>query len=106
MFVFIDYQVDSLVSQEYVSKGVSSIMTISPPKWLNIVLEINGILCHCMEKEATRRMLFVNDVKQGIHSPTVPIIVGSKQGCHVDDSGRTDGRSDNGRWGVRDLDAL
>jgi hypothetical protein len=63
MFVFIDYQVDSLVSQEYVPKGVSSVVLTSPPKWLNIVLDINGILCHCMEKAATRRMLFMNDVK-------------------------------------------
>jgi hypothetical protein len=31
-----------------------------------------------MEKAATRGMLFVNDVKQGIHSPTVPTIVGPK----------------------------
>jgi hypothetical protein len=78
MFVFIDYQVDSLVSQEYVPKGVSSVVSTSPPKWLNIVLDINGILCHCMEKAATRGMFFVNDVKQGIHSPTVPTIVGPK----------------------------
>jgi hypothetical protein len=78
MFVFIDYQVDSLVSEEYVPKGVSSVVSTSPPKWLNIVLDINGILCYCMEKAATRRMFFVNDVKQGIHSPTVPTIVGPK----------------------------
>jgi hypothetical protein len=35
---------------------------------------------------------------------------GSAQGCHADDSGRTDGRtdrrSDDGRWVVRDLDTL
>jgi hypothetical protein len=49
----------------------------SPPKWLNIILDIKGILCHYMEK-VTRGMLFVNDVKQGIHSPTVPTIVGPK----------------------------
>jgi hypothetical protein len=78
MFVFIDYQVDSLVLEEYVPKSVSSIVLTSPPKWLNIVLDINSILCHCMEKAATRGMLFVNDVKQGIHSPTVPTIVGPK----------------------------
>jgi hypothetical protein len=78
MFVFIDYQVDSLVSEEYVLKGVSFVVSTSPPKWLNIVLDINDILCHCMEKAATRGMLFVNDVKQGIHSPTVPTIVGPK----------------------------
>jgi hypothetical protein len=29
-----------------------------------------------------------------------------KQGCHADVFGRTDGRSDDGRGGVRDLDAL
>jgi hypothetical protein len=42
---------------------MSSVVSISPPKWLNIVLDINGILCHCMEKAATRGILFVNDVK-------------------------------------------
>jgi hypothetical protein len=31
-----------------------------------------------MEKAVTRGMLFVNDVKQGIHSTTVPTIVGTK----------------------------
>jgi hypothetical protein len=62
-FFFIDYQVDSLVSEEYIPKGVSSVVSTSPTKWLNIVLDINGILCHCMEKAATRGMLFVNDVK-------------------------------------------
>jgi hypothetical protein len=63
MFVFIDYLVDSLISQEYVPKGVSSVVSTSPPKWLNIVLDINGILCHCMEKAAIIGMLFMNDVK-------------------------------------------
>jgi hypothetical protein len=28
------------------------------------------------------------------------------QGCQADDNGQTDGRSDDGRWIVRDLDAL
>jgi hypothetical protein len=28
------------------------------------------------------------------------------QGCHADDSRQTDGRTDDGRWVVRDLDAL
>jgi hypothetical protein len=67
-----------LVSEEYVPKDVSSVVSTSPPKWLNIILDINDILCHCMEKAATRGMFFVNDVKQGIHSPTVPTIVGPK----------------------------
>jgi hypothetical protein len=78
MFVFIDYLVDSLVLQEYVPKGMSSVVSTSPPKWLNIVLDIKSILYHCMEKAATRGMLFMNDVKQGIHSPTIPTIIGPK----------------------------
>ena len=46
MFVFVDYQIDSLVSEEYVPKGVSFVVSTSPLKWLNIVLDINGIQCH------------------------------------------------------------
>jgi hypothetical protein len=49
-----------------------------PPKWLNIVLDINGILCHCIEKKAMNRMPFVNSVQQGIHSTTVPTTVDPK----------------------------
>jgi hypothetical protein len=67
-----------LVLKEYVPKGVSSIVLTNPPKWLNIVLDINGILCQCMEKVATNRMPFVNDVRDGIHSSTVSTIVGPK----------------------------
>jgi hypothetical protein len=50
------------VSKEFI---LSSKVLIGPPKWLNIVLDINGILCHCMEKKATNRMPFVNSVQQG-----------------------------------------
>jgi hypothetical protein len=65
LFVFNDYQVDSLVSEEFVPNEQSTVVSIDPkPKWLNIVLDINGILCHCMEKKATIRMLFVNSVQQ------------------------------------------
>jgi hypothetical protein len=78
LFVFNDYQVDSLVLDEFVLNEQSSVVSTGPPKWLNIVLDINGILCHCMEKKATNRMLFVNSVQQGIHLFTVPTIVGLK----------------------------
>jgi hypothetical protein len=74
--VFIDYQVDSLVLEEYVPKGVFPVVLTTPTKWLNIVLDMNGILCHCMEKAGTSRMPFVYDVRQGIHSSTVPTIMG------------------------------
>jgi hypothetical protein len=79
LFVFNDYQVNSLVSEEFVPNEQSAVVLTDPkPKWLNIVLDINGILCHCMEKKATNRMPFVNSVQQGIHSSTVPTIVGPK----------------------------
>jgi hypothetical protein len=67
-----------LVLEEYVPKVVSLVVLTSPPKWLNIVLDINGILCHYMEKAATNRMPFVNDVRDGIHSSMVPTIVEPK----------------------------
>ena len=76
--VFIDYQVDCLLSEEYVPEGVSPVVLTTKAKWLNIILDINGILCHCMEKTRTSKITFVYDVKHGIHSSTVPTIVGPK----------------------------
>jgi hypothetical protein len=67
-----------LVLEEYVLKGVSSILLTSPPKWLNIVLDINGILSHCTEKVVINKMPFVNDVRDGIHSSTISTIVRPK----------------------------
>jgi hypothetical protein len=79
LFVFNDYQVDSLVSEEFVPNEQSAVVSTDPkPKWLNIVLDINDILCHCMEKKATNRMPFVNSAQQGIHSSTVPTFVRPK----------------------------
>jgi hypothetical protein len=48
--------------EKFVPNEQSSIVSTGPPKWLNIVLDINGILCHCMEKKTTNRMSFVNFV--------------------------------------------
>ena len=76
--IFIDYHVDCLLLEEYISKGVSPVVLTTKAKWLNIVLDINGILCHCMEKVGMSKMLFVYDVKYKIHSSTVPTIIGPK----------------------------
>ena len=76
--IFIDYQVDCLLSEEYVPEGVSPIVLTTKAKWLNFVLDINGILCHCVEKVETSKMLFVYDVKHGIRSSTIPTIIGPK----------------------------
>jgi hypothetical protein len=79
LFVFNDYQVDSLVSKEFIPNEQSAVVSTDPkPKWLNIVLDINGILFHCIEKKTTNKMPFVNSVQQRIHSSTVPTIVGPK----------------------------
>jgi hypothetical protein len=67
-----------LVSKEYVPDGVSPVVLTTKVKWLNIVLDINGILCHYKEKVGTSRMPFVYDERQGIHSSMVPTIVGPK----------------------------
>jgi hypothetical protein len=67
------------VLEEFVSNEQSAVVSTDPkPKWLNIVLDINGILCHCLEKKTTNRMPFVNSVQQGIHLSTVPTIIGLK----------------------------
>ena len=68
-----------MVSEEFVLNEQSAIESTNPkPKWLNIVLDINGILYHCMDKKATKRMLFVNSMHQRIYSSTAPTIVGLK----------------------------
>ena len=76
--VFIDYQVDYLLSKEYVPKNVSPVVLTTKAKWLNIILDINGISCHYMEKVGMNKMLFVYDVEHGIHSSTVPMVFGPK----------------------------
>jgi hypothetical protein len=78
LFVFNDYQVNSLISEEFNPNEQSSVVSTGPPKWLNVILDINEILYHCMEKKAANRMLFVNSVQQGIHSSMVPSNVGPK----------------------------
>ena len=76
--VFINYHVDCLLLEEYVPEDVSPVVLTTKAKWQNIVLNIKGILCHCMEKVGTSKMPFVYDVKHGIHSSMVPTIIGPK----------------------------
>ena len=46
-------------------------------KWLNVILDLNGILCVCEEKRFLPRNQQYNTVR-GRHSSTVPSIVGPK----------------------------
>ena len=79
MFVFNDYQVNSLVSENFVPNEQSTIVLTNPkPKWLNIILDINSILCYYMDKKATNMMSFVNSIHQRIHLSTAPTIVEPK----------------------------
>jgi hypothetical protein len=64
-----------LVLEEFVLKEKSSVVLTSTSKWLNIILDINDILCHCMEEAAKNRMPFINFVNQRVHSSMVPTIV-------------------------------
>jgi hypothetical protein len=47
-------------------------------KWLNVVLDISGILCHCVDKSTARRQGFTNNVSQHEFSSTTPTVVGPK----------------------------
>ena len=59
------------MSEEFVPNEQSVVVSTCPKrKWLNIFLDINGILCY--------KMPFVNSVQQWIHLSTVPTIVGLK----------------------------
>jgi len=59
----------------------------SLPRWLNIVFDLNGILCACEEfRLRDPKLLFNND--RATHSSTVPALVGPKlvwvrPGCNV-----------------------
>ena len=67
------------MSEEFVPNEQSAVVSTDPkPKWLNIVLDINGILCHYMDKKVTNRMPFMNSVHQGIHSSMALTIIGPK----------------------------
>ena len=47
-------------------------------KWLNIFLDLNGVLCHCVERSAAsqRRRTFCED--QHVYPLRIPTLVGPK----------------------------
>lgn len=53
-------------------KGVTS------KKWLNIVLDINGILCKCVERRLGLKDSVTNHINLSVHSPKFATIVGPK----------------------------
>jgi hypothetical protein len=65
-------------------------------------------MCHIiLESQFRALQLLTNQHPEKSQTKKSTFEVGTiNQGCHADVFGRTDGRSDDGRGGVRDLDAL
>ena len=49
-----------------------------PSKWLNIVLDLNGVLCRCVERSSTRRHRRILREDQHVYSSWIPTLVGPK----------------------------
>ena len=49
-----------------------------PSKWLNIVLDLNGVLCQCVERSSARRHERTLCEDQLIYSSRIPTLVGPK----------------------------
>ena len=52
--------------------------TASASKWLNIVLDLNGVLCQCVERSAAIRRGRTYLPEQHIYSSKVPTLIGTK----------------------------
>ncbi len=72
------YQVDLQARGETIPRSVLPIESRPPRKWLNVVLDLNGILCHCVDKSTAKRQQFTNDVRQHQFSSLIPTLVGPK----------------------------
>ena len=49
-----------------------------PLKWLNIVLDLNGVLCQCVERSSARRHGRILREDQHVYSSRIPTLVGPK----------------------------
>ena len=49
-----------------------------PSKWLNIVLDLNGVLCHCVERSSACRHGRTLRQDQHVYSSRIPTLVGPK----------------------------
>ena len=49
-----------------------------PSKWLNIVLDLNGVLCQCVERSSARRLGRTLREDQHVYSSRIPTLVGPK----------------------------
>ena len=49
-----------------------------PSKWLNIVLDLKGVLCQCVERSSARRHGRTLREDQHVYSSQIPTLVGPK----------------------------
>ena len=49
-----------------------------PSKWLNIVLDLNGVLCQCVERSLARQHGRTLREDQHVYSSRIPTLVGPK----------------------------
>ena len=55
-----------------------SIGCISLSKWLNIVLDLNGVLCQCVERSSARRHGRTLREDEHVYSSRIPTLVSPK----------------------------
>jgi hypothetical protein len=61
-----------------VPRSVSSIGSLPRKKWLNIVFDLNGILCQCIDRSQIPKSARVNHVGMHLFSSSHPTVVGPK----------------------------
>ena len=59
-------------------RSVSSLVSQPRRKWLNLVLDLNGILCQCVHKSQLPRTARVNRVGSHVFSSLIPTLLGPK----------------------------
>jgi hypothetical protein len=67
-----------------VGKGYNMVIervSVNVPQWLNVILDLNGVLCSCIQKSTVTRCGSQQKLFYGegfIHSATIPTSVGPK----------------------------
>ena len=71
--------VQQIGSMQQVHRSIPGSQCERQPKWLNIMLNINGVLCQCMEKSTTKKQPRQNEQIFNMFFQTVQTIVGPKR---------------------------
>jgi hypothetical protein len=73
-----DFQVDK------VAEGCNMVVVVlssNVPRWLNVIVDLNGILCSCVQKSSGSRKGYQQKrffPKGFVHSASVPMCIGPK----------------------------